>query len=176
MSRNRRLSGRPVYFVEGVGERNLVRDLQREGYIAPGLIHVHNAVNNRLNRVYAATVKSNDIVVLVFDTENHLKPEILLANLEALKPLCKNVLLIPQCPNLEAEIRCCTGVNSVRELVPERTVSDFKSRFCDEHLKLGAFISMLLNHGFRIDLLWSRTPSEPFHFIKSNDSHKIKLK
>ena len=163
-----------VYYVEGECESTFVRMLQRYGYLRSGTVRVYNPVNRSMSKISSSMDKKKKYSVLVFDTEAKLAPETLKENIKRMKQVSKDVLLIPQCPCFESEIEYCTDVNKAYRLFDVKTYSDFKDKFI--RCSIESVWKILLDHGFSIKMLWSRTPSEPFHFIESNDSDKIKLK
>lgn len=163
-----------VYYVEGDCEDAFVQMLQRYGCVKPGTVRAYNPVNRSMSKISSTMDKKKKYSVLVFDTEEKLDPKMLKQNIKRMKQVSKDVLLIPQCPSFESEIEYCTDVNKAYRLFDVKSYSDFKDKFIRNSME--SVWKILLDHGFAIKKLWSRTPSEPFHFIKSNDSHKIKLK
>jgi hypothetical protein len=74
-------------------------------YIKAGKVEVFNVVEKRINNTRIMSFKENHVIILVFDTDTN-NTKTLEANVEHLKCLVKSkkikdVILIPQVPNIE---------------------------------------------------------------------------
>lgn len=92
------------YYVEGEDEKSLLEALKRDlGCIESGKVDIVNVVQTKFSIARIRPLKSDTIVVLVYDTDVDHNISILQYNVDFLKKQkgIKAVLCIPQVKNLE---------------------------------------------------------------------------
>lgn len=160
------------YYVEGQDERNLLTELKTKmRLIQPGKIQVLNVIQNNIRDSHLMQLKDNTVVVFVFDTDKEGG-----TTLDKNIALCKQhekvreVLCIPQVKNLEDELIRSCNISPIIELLPSRSLSNFKTDFAKEK-KLK---EKLEKKNFDIRTFWSQIPDDDYKHI-SNDADKIKI-
>ena len=160
------MAGLFYYFVEGECEKALLSALmhstKEECYICPGKIEVFNIINQKLSVAKVMSLKRGTTVVFVYDTDIK-KTDILETNIETIVKHSnikyENIYFFQSVKNLEDEIvYSCSDINSINELLNTNGKEDFKKKFINHK----DIVSKLLNVGFKIEKMWSRTPSQPF--------------
>ena len=162
------------YYVEGQCEKKLITVLKEKQLVCPGKIDVFNPIQNCLTELHIRPLAPNTIVVLVFDTDKK-ETDVLVQNIAFLKaqPNVDKVICIPQNKNMEGEILRCTDIKKVKDLLPSKTVKEFKNDFIKEK----RLYEKLIDHKFDISLLWSTVPPKEFADIGIiNQGKEIKRK
>lgn len=160
------------YYVEGEDERKLVNVLKTElKLIKPGKVQRLNVVDKKITDTMLRTLKNNTVVVIIFDTDTD-SVDILNQNIDKLKscPSVSEVIKIPQVHNLEEELVRSCKIRRITELLNSSSASEFKG----DLLKVTNLDTKLVEHGFDINIFWSRNPGEPYQHIE-NDSAEIKI-
>lgn len=159
------------YFVEGDDEKKLLNTLKLQlECIASGKVDILNVVQERISTAKVRTLKSDTIVVLVYDTDV-ANTTILKSNIDFLKRQSniKKVLCIPQVYNLEDELLRSCNIKSISALFGSSGTSNFKRDFknCTN------LDSKLQQNNFDVTLLWNKIPANDFS-VFGNDSQNIK--
>lgn len=160
-----------LYFVEGKTEEKIIKAI-RNKYLFSGKVVVLNPVMKKITNLHLTDIKSNTVIILVFDTDNDENIEILKKNIEILKmqkPV-KGLIIIPQIGNLEEELVYGTNIREIKELIPSKSNTEFKS----DILKCTNVLDKLEAKVFDIGKFWSRNPSNRFGIYR-NEAHKIKM-
>ena len=157
------------YFVEGDDEKKLLNTLKLQlECIASGKVDILNVVQERISTAKVRTLKSDTIVVLVYDTD--------VANTTILKSNIKISIMpsyigkfIPQVYNLEDELLRSCNIKSISALFGSSGTSNFKRDFknCTN------LDSKLQQNNFDVTLLWNKIPANDFS-VFGNDSKNIK--
>lgn len=160
-----------LYYVEGEDEEKLVNTLKNKlGAIRPGKVQKFNVVEHIITDARIRTFSPGTMVVLIFDTDTG-QVEILKKNLNKLKQ-CSHVseiVTIPQVPNLEAELVRSCKIKNIAELLNSKSNGEFKR----DITRVTNLDRKLQEHGFNIDLFWSRKASVPYQDI-DNLAAKVK--
>lgn len=160
------------YYVEGQDEVTLLNTLKTQlGIIRPGKVQKLNVVEQKIKPMHLRTLHPDTMVVLVFDTDTG-KLNILNENIQVLMscPSVSDIALIPQVPNLEAELVRSCKIKKIEELLNSKSKSEFKS----DLIRISNLEQKLQTHQFNINLFWSTAPTPPYQDIE-NQSWKVKL-
>ena len=169
------MSRKVRYFVEGDCEKKFLRTfIYDEELFLPGKIHIINFVGTKINPSLAKTILNDTTVVIVIDTDVD-NIDTLEDNLKLLTKYAgnhiKEIILVLSVDNFEDElVYSCDGINKIDELFKTKGTKEFKNKF----IRYDNLQSKLLNSGFKIEKIWSRSPKEPFNKYE-NGGHKIKL-
>lgn len=159
------------YLVEGDCEEYFVKAVKNR-YILSGQVSKFNILEQRVDRV-ARLINKNSTVIIVFDTDvlDYDKLKKFNENLNKIKRISNDIVLIPQIKNFEDEILFATNVKKLRDITKSSSDKDFKRDF----LKITNLDNKLISIGFDICKFWSRD-YKVFDDVKiKNDSSKIKL-
>lgn len=162
-----------LYFVEGEDEKALITTLKKDlRVIQSGKVQVLNVLQNKISINIFRTLKKNTVVILVFDTDTE-NTDILTENIKALSKcsVVSKVITIPQVKNLEDELLRSCEIKNITYLLGSRSKKDFKR----DLIRATNLDSKLVEHGFNIDLFWSKPPSDSYQEIK-NEASLIKIK
>lgn len=160
------------YYVEGKDEEKLLSVLKTEMQkILPGKVQVFNVITQKITKARLMTLKEDTGVVLIFDTDVG-DSKILRENIDKLVECTRvsDVLLIPQCKNLEDELVRSCQIRKIIELLDSTGNNNFKTDF----IKTNNLKMKLEKAGFNIEKLWCGKPDGNFEGIR-NDSGKIKI-
>lgn len=160
------------YYVEGDIEKKLLDVLKaRLGCIRPGKVDKLNAVTQKITDARLRTLSPGTMVVLVFDTDRE-DVEILKENIKRLKesPSVSEVVLIPQVPDLEAELVRSCDIKKIQELLNSRSRKDAKG----DLTHVTNLDQKLREHRFDINRFWRGEPAWPYQDIE-NQAERVKL-
>lgn len=147
--------GVAFYFVEGQYEEVIVRSLINDfQYLKPGRIKVLNITQKKFPRSLMTSLKPGTSVVFIFDTDAG-NPALVKENIKAIQSSTYGVeiVVIPQCRNLEDELIYACGIREIKEITKSRSNSDFKTDLLHSR-NVG---QLLRNCGFDFSRLWNRT-------------------
>ena len=154
------------YYVEGPDEEKLINVLKSDmKLIYSGRVEVINVVQKKLTELRLMQLKSNTVVVLIFDTDAG-NVEILNYNIKLLNKCqqVKKIICIPQVGNLEDELIRSCDIRQIKELLDSQSNKDFKHDLIKEkNLAL-----KLQGKNFDINRLWSNNPSNQYKDVKNN--------
>lgn len=159
------------YFVEGEDEKSLINVLKSDlGCIESGKVDVFNAVQNAFSPARLRTLKSDTILVLIYDTDTD-SIEMLMKNVSFLRgqKSIKEVLCIPQVENLEDALVDASNVTKAKEITHSKTNKDFKR----DLIRCSNLATRLKQCQFDKDKLWTKVPRNDFKMF-GNDAEKIK--
>ena len=153
------------YYVEGKTEEKVIVALKKK-YLQPGKVTVLNPVTKEITNFHLANFKSNTVIILVFDTDNDEKTDILEKNIKTLKAQkpVNRVILVPQIGNLEEELIYGTNIKEIRELIPSKSNKEFKP----DIIKCSNILEKLDKKSFNIKNFWSRDSTNKFKKYKNN--------
>lgn len=159
------------YFVEGDDDKKLLDTLKLPlECIKSGKVDILNVIQEKITPARVRTLKTNTIVVLVYDTDVN-NSAILKSNIDFLKrqPNIKRVLCIPQVDNLEDELKRACNIRSASILLGSTGTTNFKRDFknCTN------LDTKLRQHNFDVTRLWNQIPTNNFS-VFGNDSNAIK--
>lgn len=161
-----------LYYVEGRDEEKLLSVLKTDMQnILPGRVQVLNVVSQKITNARLMTLKEDTVVVLIFDTDVG-DTKMLCENMQSLEKCSRvaEVLLIPQCKNLEDELIRSCQIKKITELLDSKGNTNFKNDF----IKINNLASKLVKAGFDIEKIWCGKPDGNFKEIR-NDSKRIKI-
>ncbi|MGL5056558.1 MAG: hypothetical protein ACRC6A_04195 [Fusobacteriaceae bacterium] len=158
------------YIVEGEIEKKVIDEIKYE-YIQSGKVLVKNPIQNKIPDTILRTLKINTTVILVFDTDVTTNLNILDYNISKLSKQknIKEVILIPQVNHMEEEIVYSTNINQIKDLLGNRSNSDFKVKV----LECNNLLLKLEQKKFDINKFWSKNAVNIFEKY-ANQSSKIK--
>lgn len=164
-----------LYLVEGDDEKNLVDYLRNKPkLIYSGKTKVFNVFTKEISNALLRTFKDNTIVIFVFDTDlPNPNLKLFQKNFDKLKssPKVKDIVLIPQCKNLEDEIIRSTSINRIIDFFPSENIAKFKSTFAKATYEV--LRDRFDKNSFDFSLMWSKRPDGSYKMIE-NQSDKIK--
>lgn len=161
-----------IYYVEGEDEQKLIETLKTGlRVIKPGKVQKLNVMQKLITPARLRTLKPQTMVVLVFDTDTKTL-DVLKKNIEILESCTaiSEIITIPQVHNLEEELVRSCNIRKITELLNSKSNTEFKSDF----IHVSNLDQKLSEHGFNINILWSKQPESPYDKIH-NQSEKIKL-
>lgn len=159
------------YFVEGEDDAKIVNTLKTDlRCIVPGKVQVFNVMQKKITTPRLMALKTDTIVILVFDTDVGETPT-LLENIKILKKAqnVKDVFCVTQVKNLEDELIRSCNIKQIKELTGSKSNGDFKR----DLLRDSTIARKLKKHNFDINSFWN-TVDKNFHNIK-NDAVKVKI-
>lgn len=163
------------YYVEGEGDKKIIDVLKKDfKFIQHGKVEVFNVTQEHFSNMRARGIKSNTIVILVYDTDRGSEGEPCLKwNIEYLesKKNVKKVVCIPQVENLEDELVRACQIKEVKELTRSKTNTNYKS----DLLKCNNLPARLEMCKFDFKKFWNKLPKNAFK-KHGNKSNEIKLK
>ena len=160
------------YYVEGENEQKLINVLKTQlKMIRPGKVQKLNVIDEKITDAMLRTLQRDTTVVLIFDTDTK-NIDILNYNIRKLSRYnsVRNIVTIPQVPNLEGELIRSCDINKITDLLNSDSISKFKSDF----IRISNLDAKLLEHKFDIKTFWSQKPPVPYQNI-DNNSKEIKL-
>lgn len=159
------------YFVEGQCEKKLIETLKEQSLITPGKIEILNVTQEIIPELKLRPISEGTTIIFVFDTDVP-NTEILKKNIETIRKNShfKELWTVLQVGNLEDELVRSTSCKDIKELLPSKSIKDFKADFIKEK----NLYSKLQAKGFDLDKIWIMNPKNGFSFVK-NDGNKIKL-
>lgn len=165
------------YFTEGETDKRLVDWLKTEKQLVKsGKSTVFNMFQKQITNSLLMRISDQTNVVVIFDTDlTNPNLELFLSNIKKLTKFrtVKNVILIPQCKNLEDEIVHCTSIKNITNFFPTENVEKFKQKLLASNDK---FLSNKFEEkNFDFNKLWIRNPGGIYSKIQ-NESGLIKLK
>lgn len=163
------------YYVEGPDDEKIVNTLKKDYMcINSGKVSVFNVIQNRLNKFHTMQLKSNTIVILIYDTdvEDDSKIAVLRNNIDFLKKQANvsTVLCLPQVKNLEDELIRSCNIKHVCELTLSKSNKNYKS----DLISCRNLHQRLEYCNFDIKKFWNLLPENKFKPF-GNHSSKIKL-
>lgn len=162
-----------LYFVEGEDEKALINTLKKDlRVIQPGKVQVLNVLQNKISINILRTLKKNTVVILVFDTDKE-NTDTLAENIKTLSKcsVISRVITIPQVKSLEDELLRSCEIKNITDLLGSRSKKDFKG----DLIRVTNLGAKLVEHGFNINLFWSKHPSDSYQGIE-NKASLIKIK
>ena len=160
------------YYVEGEGEKRII-DVLKKDYksIKPGKVEVFNVNQKRFSDMRLRTLKSNTIVVLVYDVDVDKEGiENLDWNIKFLKSKSnvKSVICIPQVENLEDELLAACDIKEVKEITKSKSNTNYKA----DLLKCNNLYNRMRDSGFDYGKFWKKKPKNAYKKY-GNDSELI---
>ncbi len=159
-----------LYFVEGECEKALIETLiQSFGILPPRKIKVLNICQKTFPPSLIFTLKPKTCIVFVFDTDAG-NPDYVR---ETVKQISKSttsveIIVIPQCRNLEDELKRACHIREIRELTGSKTNSDFKRDF----LKASNLEKRLKTCHFDFSRLWIEMAPPQWETLRRGDIRK----
>lgn len=153
-----------IYFVEGECEQKLIKAFTSSGGVGfkPGKVNVLNFNNQIIKRSLALSIKKNDLVVIIIDTDIK-DTKIIDQNISILLKhsyLTKDkIYIVMSVDNFEDElVYSCEKLSNIHDLFKTNDIKEFKTKFINrDNLK-----SKLIQEGFNIRKIFTRTPKPPF--------------
>ena len=158
------------YFVEGECEKKIIETLKENSLIIPGKIEILNVTQEMITEFKLRPLSEGTTIVFVFDTDA-VNIDILKNNIRIIRGSSrfKALWTVLQVDNLEDEIVRSTSVKKITELLPSKSVKEFKNDFIKEK----NLYKKLQKKDFDINKIWITNSKNQLPFI-NNDGDKIK--
>lgn len=156
-----------IYFVEGQCEEVIVRSLIQDFHLLPpGRIKVLNISQRRFPQSLMFSLIPGTCVVFIFDTDTGT-PHTVRENIVAIERMTTDVevIVIPQCRNLEDELIYSCSLKEIRQITGSRSNKNFK------HDLIHAInVHRLLEScGFNFAKLWSRKADMEWEILRQGE-------
>lgn len=156
-----------TYYVEGDCEEVIVKSLIHDFQLLPhGRINVLNIAQRRFpeNKIYS--LGHGTRVVFIFDTDVGV-PQTARENISTIKSKTTRVeiIVIPQCRNLEDELMYSCSIKNIRQITGSRSNKNFKTDFKNA----SNVHSLLKSCGFNFARLWSRKADMEWEILRQGE-------
>lgn len=158
------------YFVEGNCEAVLVDVLTKKKILVNGKPKVINLSQRKFPQSLLLSMKYGSCAVFIFDTDVG-NPKIAQKNIELFLSSTTGVdlIVIPQCRNLEDELKYVCSLKEIRHLTKSKSNSDFKRDF----IRAKNPEKLLDENGFDFNRLWNRKNEADWEILRSDNINKI---
>lgn len=158
-----------IYLVEGETEKYFIEEFKGKYFIS-GKIKKFNLWENDINKIIRLLKDQN--VIVIYDTDTTKNIGKFKKNIEILKNINNNIILISQNKNFEDELDRTLN-KSIFEIfnIPNRSLSEFKNKF----LKKSNLLSTLERNNYDNTKIWKTKYMENEIIKVCHESEKIKI-
>lgn len=156
-----------IYFVEGQCEEVIVRSLIQDFHLLPpGRIKVLNISQRRFPQSLMFSLIPGTCIVFIFDTDTGT-PHTVRENIVAIERMTTDVevIVIPQCRNLEDELIYSCSLKEIRQITGSRSNKNFKH----DLIHASNVHSLLKSCGFNFARLWSRKADMEWEILRQGE-------